>query len=126
MRFISLLNQNIPQAAPESDRGGVGRQAVAEIVTFRLIDGSSPKDFVAAASAITPFLRATKAVLSRTLSQGDDGVWVDHITWTSLKEAEDVAQRLMARPEAAPMMNMIAPDSVAMRHAPIQFSMPQG
>lgn len=92
---------------------------VAEIVTFRLIDGANANEFASAANALTPFLAQTKAAGARVLSVGEDGVWTDHIQWSSLAAAKDAAARLMSLPEAAPMLAMIDPDTVTMRHAPI-------
>jgi hypothetical protein len=94
---------------------------VAEVVTFRLLDGADPSAFVSAAAAIDPILRKSGAVLGRTLSMDDDGLWTDHIVWTDLQSAQTVAEQMMADPAAAPMMSMIAPDDVALRHAKIMY-----
>lgn len=94
---------------------------VAEIVTFRLIKGSEPATFVAAARALEPMLQATGNVLSRTLSCDADGTWTDHITWTTMEAAKTTAEAMMADPAAAPMMQMIDPDHVQMRHAQIHY-----
>ena len=94
---------------------------VAEIVTFRLIDGADPATFVANARALEPKLRATGQVLSRTLSAAEDGTWTDHITWTSMQAAKAAAEQIMADPDAAPMMQMIDPEGVEMRHALIHY-----
>ena len=95
---------------------------IAELVTFRLKDDASTEAFVTAATGIQPFLDSTKAVLSRTLSRDDDGLWTDHITWTSLELAKSTAESMMQRPEAGPMMSLIDPDSVSLRYAEIQGS----
>ena len=94
---------------------------IAEIVTFRLVDGAKPTDFVTAAQALTPMLAATGHVKSRTLSMDADGTWTDHIIWTSMEVAKATAEQMMADPAAAPMMQMIDPENVQMRHAPIQY-----
>jgi hypothetical protein len=96
---------------------------VAEIVTFRLVTGSDPAEFVNAARAVEPLLQATGQVLSRTLSQGEDGIWTDHITWASMAAAAATANAMMADPVAAPMMRMIDPAHVQMRHAPVVYQM---
>ena len=106
------------QAAPDTSRAG-GAGQVAEIVTFRLTQGSEAATLVAAANAMTPFLDSTGAFLSRTLSQNEDGLWTDHIVWTSLEAAQEAAAQMMQQPEAAPFMTLIDPDSVTMTHAPI-------
>ncbi|NNE53866.1 MAG: hypothetical protein HKN30_15870 [Sulfitobacter sp.] len=89
---------------------------VAEIVTFRLTEGTP-----AAARTLEPMLRTSGQVLSRRLSCDAEGIWTDHITWRSMKEAKETAATLMQDPAAAPMMAMIAPEGVSMRHAAVQY-----
>ena len=95
------------------------KAAIAEIVTFKLLPGTSPQAFAEAATAIGPFLRENGAACARTLSEGPDGVWTDHITWTSLEAAKAAGAQIMELPAAAPMMQMIDPEGVQMHHAPI-------
>ncbi|GAA6175052.1 hypothetical protein [Sulfitobacter pacificus] len=95
--------------------------AVAEIVTFRLNEGADPTAFVTAARAIEPMLKASGNVLSRTLSCDKDGMWTDHVTWTTMEAAKSTAEAMMADPIAAPMMQMIDPAHVSMRHARIKY-----
>ena len=90
-----------------------------------LVEYADATAFADAAGEMTPFLRNTGAVLSRTLSVDEVGLWTDHITWTSMKAATSAAEAMMQQPEAAPFMQMIAPDTVQMRHAPIRFTIKQ-
>ena len=84
---------------------------VAEVVTFRLLDGADPAAFVSAAAAIDPILRKSGAVLGRTLSMDDDGLWTDHIVWTRLEIGPDSCRTDDGRSRRrARMMSMIAPD----------------
>lgn len=94
---------------------------VAEIVTFRLIPGADAATFVAHARALEPKLRATGQVLARTLSADENGTWTDHIIWTSLQAAKAAAEQIIVDPDAAPMMQMIDPNGVKMRHAQIHY-----
>ena len=94
---------------------------VAEIVTFRLNDGTAPADFVKAAQAIETVLTASGKVLGRTLSQGADGQWTDHIIWSDMQSAKDMAEQIMSNPLAAPMMGMIYPGSAVMTHSDIYY-----
>ncbi len=71
---------------------------------------------------MNPFLDSTGAVLSRTLSVDETGLWTDHITWTSMQAATSAAARVMEQPEAGPFMALIDADSVKMRHAPIRYT----
>lgn len=121
MRFTTLAAALIVFAAADTARSGEPTP-VAEIVTFRLIEGADPVAFSKAAEGMKPFLDSTGAVLSRTLSVDETGLWTDHITWTSMQAATSAAARVMEQPEAGPFMALIDPDSVKMRHAPIRYT----
>jgi len=95
----------------------------AEIVTFRLNPGVSDTAFAKAAAQTTPFLRATGQVLSRVLSRDADGLWTDHITWTSMQAALETAELAMKHADFAPMMSMISGPEVVLRHAPVMLQM---
>ncbi|UWR23714.1 hypothetical protein [Sulfitobacter sp. S190] len=97
---------------------------VAEVVTFRLVPGTAPEAFVRAAGALQPVLEETQAVLSRSLSVDADGLWTDHITWTSLAVAKATANAVMVDPRAAPMMQMIDAQGMQLRHADIMLAHP--
>ena len=94
---------------------------VAEIVTFRLAPGIAPSDFLRFAADIGPDLQATGALIRRILSCDDDGLWTDHIEWHSMEAAQKAAREVLALPPAAPFLSAIRPDTVTMRHAPIQY-----
>lgn len=101
----------------------MSQQPVAEIVTFRLVPGADPDTFTKAAQDMMPFLHSTNAMTGRILSCDPEGLWTDHITWTSLEAATSAAAALFERPEAAPFMQMIDPEGMSMQHAPILFQM---
>ncbi|WP_300031209.1 hypothetical protein [uncultured Roseobacter sp.] len=122
MRFITLTTALITFAAADTARAGADTP-VAEIVTFRLVEGADQAAFAEAASGMTPYLEGTGAIISRTLSADETGLWTDHITWTSMHAAKEAAAAMMQQPEAGPFMSLIDPDSVIMRHAPIRFSL---
>lgn len=122
MRFTTIAAPLIPLAAPDTGRAGAPTP-VAEVVTFRLVAGADPAEFAAAAHGMTPFLTATGAVLSRNLSQGQNGLWTDHIIWTGMQAAKDAAARIMQEPAAAPFMALIDPDTVTLRHEHIRFTL---
>lgn len=92
---------------------------VAEIVTFHLIQGATSDTFTKAAEAMMPFLNSTGAMTGRVLSCDPEGLWTDHLTWTSLAAAQSAAKSMFERAEAAPFMQMIDPATMSMRHAPI-------
>lgn len=99
-------------------------KTVAEIVTFRLKPGIAPDHFTSAAQAMTPFLHRTGDMISRVLSQDDDGLWTDHILWTSQQAAKAAATEVMRQPEAAPFMEMIDTANLSMRHAGVALNLP--
>jgi len=123
MRILTLMMPLLALSAADMARGEgtVSTPAVAEIVTFRLVDGADSAAFIQSAEGMKPFLDSTGAVLSRTLSADEDGLWTDHIVWTSMAAAKTAAAQVMSRPEAAPFMALVDPDSVTMRHAPIHY-----
>ncbi|MEP2030054.1 MAG: hypothetical protein ABJI96_15240 [Paracoccaceae bacterium] len=98
-------------------------QAVAELVTFRLNSGVSDLEFVRAAERSCGFLNDTGGVLRRTLSKDENGLWTDYITWMSMDIAVSTAEVAMQHPDFAPMMSMIDPETVELRHAPILMQM---
>ncbi len=107
-------------ATPDCGRAG-GTSHVAEIVTFRLIDGTAVTDFTGAAKRMTRFLLGTGSVRSRTLSTDEDGTWTDHIVWTSMTAAKAAAETAMQDPNFAGFFSLIYPASVEMRHEVIHL-----
>ena len=93
----------------------------AEIVTFRLNEGSDPQAFAKAAGDMEPFLKESGGMIRRTLSVDDDGLWTDHILWTSMDAAKAAAAKIMAHPAAGPFVAMIDGPSAKMRHAAVHL-----
>ncbi|MEX0370612.1 MAG: hypothetical protein AB3N09_08275 [Tateyamaria sp.] len=93
----------------------------AEIVTFRLLPGSDAQAFAKAAAEMEPFLKETGGMIRRDLSVDEDGLWTDHIIWTSLEVAKKAAAEVMQHPSAQPCMAMIDGPSAQMRHAQVHL-----
>jgi hypothetical protein len=89
---------------------------IIETVTFRAITGTDPQTIAAASDGMTPFLARQKGFVSRRLSLGEDGVWLDHVHWVDMDSAQAAAQAVMTAPEAGPFMSLIDMESVTMRH----------
>lgn len=122
MRLMTPILFASPLAFAAAAEGTPGSpQPVAEIVTFRLVAGTNPADFIAAAGKMGPFLRETGALVHRTLSTDDTGLWTDHILWTSPEAAKAASTQMFERPEAKPFIAMIAPGDMVMRYAPVQL-----
>ncbi len=125
-KFTMMLTAPlIAFAAPDAVQGGniKSEGAVLEHVSFRLLDGTDPSDFLNAAHATEALLRERGALIRRYLVREDDGVWRDIIEWTSMDEALAAAEAVMQAPDFAPFAAMIDPKSVEMRHTPILWQM---
>ncbi len=96
---------------------------IAEIVTFRLKDGTDPDTFTADARATEALLRKTPGYVRRHLSQGSDGQWTDIVLWGSMEAALSAAEEVVNHPDFAPFGSAIDGASVAMRHEQIEILM---
>ncbi|MEO1733330.1 MAG: hypothetical protein AAFR45_06835 [Pseudomonadota bacterium] len=119
--FNSYVFASLMAFAPALDAASAD-QPVAEIVTFRLADGTDTAEFVDAALGMTGFLESTGAVLSRSLSRDENGLWTDYIVWRSMAAAKAAASDMPQQPEAADFMAPIVAESVNLRHARILMS----
>ena len=97
---------------------------IAEIVTFRLKEGTNADDFTMAAGQMTAFLRSTGALVSRSLSTDDAGLCADHLLWTTEAKAKQAAKAMFERPAAVPFMEMIDTTDMSMRHAKLALYYP--
>jgi len=87
-----------------------------EIVSFKLADGVSVSAFLQLLPLTSTFLEKCDGFISRHLSRGDEGEWVDHIEWASMADAQSAAQKFMADATLKPFMEKIDGASVIMRH----------
>ncbi len=122
-RLFSLaLSLPLVALSPAAEAGSAS-QPVAEIVTYRLNDGVSQSDHLAAAQTTIAFLKDTGAVVTRTLSVDDTGLWTDHIIWTSLEAAKATEAQAMQRPEFGAFFAGMDDSSVNLRHTTILMQM---
>ncbi len=110
-------------APPDAKAGGGGPAQIAEIVTFRILPGTDPARFLAAAKATGPIVTAQPGFLRRTLSQDDSGLWTDHVEWADAGSAEAAAEVVMREPAFGAFAEMIVPEGMSMRHAQILWRM---
>ncbi|MHA6300223.1 hypothetical protein [Devosia sp. CAU 1758] len=92
-----------------------------ELVTFRL-SGADRDAFLAANAQVNDWARQQAGFVSRTLSEGDDGVWTDMIVWSSAEDAKAAAARMEQEMGRFAAMAMIEPTSVVMRHSAIALT----
>lgn len=96
---------------------------VAEIVTFKLADDTSPEDFVKISQASEAFVRAAPGFAHRQLSHGEDGRWTDYVIWADMKSAQDAAAQFPQQDFAPALMAAIRPDTIQMRHEQVLWNM---
>lgn len=89
---------------------------IIETVTFRTKTDSTPKTVTKASDGMMPFLARQKGFLSRRLSLGADGIWLDHVHWADMDSAQAASQAIMSAPEAGAFMSLIDMQTVTMRH----------
>ena len=93
---------------------------VIEIVQFRLADGVARDDFVAAAARTMPTLCATDGFMGRILSEGEDGLWTDHVKWTNAEAAQAAMAGAMENEALLPFILSVDPESMVLSYqAPI-------
>lgn len=123
MRALPLFTALIAFAGPDQGSGGAVQEPIAEIVTYRLKEGIAPENAVKAAQQTNQFLEKTGAVLARTLSRDDAGIWTDYILWTSLKAAKATEALALQRPEFQLFFDMMEETTVQLRYAPVLMQM---
>ena len=122
-RLLTLaLSLPLIAFAPAAEAGSAS-QPVAEIVTYRLNNGVSQSEHVEAAKATRAFLIETGAVITRTLSVDETGLWTDHIIWTSLDAAKAAEAQAIQRPEFGQFFSGMDEASVSLRHTTILMQM---
>ena len=91
----------------------------AEIVEFRLVEGTSQDQFLASAQVTVDYLCQVDGFVRRSLSRDDTGLWTDYVEWTSPELAQAAAQAAMQREDMMPFMMAIDPKTLSMRYADI-------
>jgi hypothetical protein len=102
--------------AQDCATSGNAEVGVIEIVQFRLAEGANREDFVASAAATMSALCATEGFIGRTLSEGEDGTWTDHVKWTSLELAQAAMAGSMENEALLPFIMVIDPESMALTY----------
>lgn len=115
---MGLIAATLASGAMAQDcaTSGNAKAGVIEIVQFRLAEGVSRDDFIAAAAATMPVLCATEGFIGRTLSEGEDGAWTDHVKWTSSDMAQAAMAGSMENEALLPFIMSIDPNSMALTY----------
>ena len=92
-----------------------------EAVTFKLVKGSQPANFVAANGTINEWLRKQPGFLSRNLSQLEDNSWLDIVHWKTAVNAKQAADKIMVDLGDCECMGMIDPETIKMSHGELRL-----
>ncbi len=95
---------------------------VMETVTFKLIDGVSREDFAQAANAMSDWILNQPGFVSRRLSIGADGTWVEQVEWASMHDAKEAAAAIGGAQDNLPFLKCIDGASVQMRHSELEVA----
>ena len=93
-----------------------------ESVTFTLAAGVSKAQFLDTVAASTAFIAALPGFVSRRLSCTDDGTWIEHIEWRTLKDARAAAAAMPTSETVQPFLRCIDGTSIVLRHAELETS----
>ena len=121
MRFVlTFLSLSLMAFAPaDSARGQNAPIPVLETVSFRLNEGVSDHDFLAAAQRTQEALALQSGYVARQLLCDDTGVWTDLVSWHSLEQAKAVAAILEKDSAFGALIGMIDLSTLQMAHTPI-------
>lgn len=120
---LSLMILFAPADAARAESAPEWDGPVLEIVTFRLGAGATDRAFLDTAKATAAPLQAQPGFISRNLTRSEDGIWTDHVLWSSMAAAMAGAETMMAEPAFGPFMALIDAPSVTMRHEPVLWQM---
>lgn len=95
---------------------------VIETVTFRLMEGVSEEQFLAAARQANAFMIACPGFLRRRLSCEDNGTWVEHVEWASMADAKAAAAEIGKDEQARAFVRAIDGPSVQIAHSELKVS----
>ena len=93
---------------------------VIETVTFKLNDGVSRAEFVAAARDMNAWVQARPGFVHRRLSCTEDGTWIEHIQWENMDAAQAAAAEIGKAPGNATFLSAINGPSVQLMHSDLE------
>ena len=96
---------------------------VIETVLFKLEDGVTKEEFIAAAEKMRPFVEAQSGFVHRRLSCTEDGTWIKHIEWTSMEDAKKAAANLGSSELTRDFGKAIHGPSVRMMHGELEVAL---
>lgn len=117
----TLISLSVAEAAFAETCGAENGNfaTTAEIVEFRLADGTTAEQFLASAQVTADYLCGAEGFVRRSLSQDETGLWTDYVEWTSTELAKMAAEAAMQREDMMPFMMAIDPETISLRYAEI-------
>jgi hypothetical protein len=95
---------------------------IIETVTFKLNEGVSHEDFVAAAQVMSAWVEARQGFIHRRLSCAEDGTWIEHIHWENMSAATAAAAELGNAPNNANFLSAIDGPTVQLTHSELEVA----
>ncbi|CAM2946398.1 hypothetical protein [Vibrio neptunius] len=90
---------------------------VIEIVSFKLLAGTTSEDFIVAANQSQKFVATLKGFQYRSLSHNaENDTWTDVVYWDSMEDAKSAGEQFVHCAECQPLMALIDSESVNMQH----------
>jgi len=88
-----------------------------ELVSFKLIPGTSTDAFLAAGEAVTAWVERQPGFQYRSLSKADDDTWHDIVYWDSRVSADAANAKFQGDLGTSDFVKMIDNRSVVMQHS---------
>lgn len=88
-----------------------------ETVSFNLIPGTTKDAFLAASEAVSAWVERQPGFQYRSLSQKDDGSWIDIVYWASRADAEAANASFKQELGTSDFVKLIDNRTVIMEHS---------
>lgn len=92
---------------------------IVETVTYKLAGGIDRNDFLKANEAMTSWLSRQSGFQYRSLSEKDDGSWLDIVYWNSKAEVEAAEVSFQKEMMATDFYMMVDPNSLEMERSAV-------
>ena len=96
-------------------------QEAVELCTFKLNEGSDTSDFEASNKEVDAWINQQEGFKYRSLSQKEDGSWIDIVYWDSMAAAQKAGESFMSVLGTSKFMALIDQESVCMNHSAVKF-----
>ncbi|KGK21853.1 hypothetical protein DC58_14220 [Vibrio navarrensis] len=98
-------------------------EQVIEMVSFKLIEGTSAQTYIAASEQSQAFVASQPGFLYRSLSHDTaSDSWTDVVYWQDMEAAKKAGEQSKSHADCQPLMALIEPNSIDMRHQLIKMS----